>query len=49
MAFEPDIIVTGTESSEIALVAEVKTNLRDIETSKLHTIVELLNENRTLK
>ena len=35
MAFEPDIIVTGAESSEIALVAEVKTNLRDIETSKL--------------
>jgi hypothetical protein len=35
MAFEPDIIVTGAESSEIALVAEVKTNLRDIESSKL--------------
>jgi hypothetical protein len=35
MAFEPDIIVTGAESSEIALVAEVKTNLRDIEISKL--------------
>jgi hypothetical protein len=35
MAFEPDIIVTGAESSEIALVAEVKTNLRDIENSKL--------------
>jgi hypothetical protein len=34
MAFEPDIIVTGAESSEIALVAEVKTNLRDIESSK---------------
>ncbi len=35
MAFEPDIIVEGAESSEIALVAEVKTNLRDIEDSKL--------------
>jgi hypothetical protein len=34
MAFEPDIIVTGAESSEIALVAEVKTNLRDVESSK---------------
>jgi len=35
MAFEPDIIVTGAESSEIALVAEVKTNIRDIESTKL--------------
>jgi hypothetical protein len=35
MAFEPDIIVTGADSSEIALVAEVKTNLRDVETTKL--------------
>jgi len=35
MAFEPDIIVTGADSSELALVAEVKTSLRDIESSKL--------------
>jgi len=34
MAFEPDIIVTGAESSEIALVAEVRTDIRDVETSK---------------
>jgi hypothetical protein len=35
MAFEPDIIVTGADSSEITLVAEVKTSLHDIESSKL--------------
>jgi hypothetical protein len=35
MAFQPDIIVTGAESSEIALVAEAKTSIRDIESSKL--------------
>ena len=35
MAFEPDIVVSGAESSEIALVAEVKTSLGDIENSKL--------------
>lgn len=35
MAFEPDIIVTGTESSELTLVAEARISLRDIERSKL--------------
>ena len=35
MSFQPDIIVTGAEISEISLVAEVKTNLGDIEASKL--------------
>jgi len=34
MAFEPDIIVTGPESWEIALVVEVKTNLGDLENSE---------------
>jgi hypothetical protein len=35
LAFEPDIIVTVAEGSEISLVAEVKTSLRDLEASKL--------------
>jgi hypothetical protein len=35
MAFQPDIIVTGADSSEIALVAEARTKLRDVESSKL--------------
>ena len=34
MAFEPDIIVTGPESPEIALVVEVKTNIRDLESTE---------------
>ena len=34
MAFEPDIIVTGPENSEIALVVEVKTNVRGLEVSE---------------
>jgi hypothetical protein len=34
MAFEPDIIVTGPEGSEIALVVEVKMNLRDLKTAE---------------
>jgi hypothetical protein len=34
MAFEPDIIVVGPESSEIALVVDVKTDLRDRETAE---------------
>lgn len=34
MAFEPDIIVTGPEPSEIALVAEVKTTSRSIDDSE---------------
>jgi hypothetical protein len=34
MAFEPDIIVTGPDGSEIALVVEVKTNLRGLEISE---------------
>jgi PD-(D/E)XK nuclease superfamily len=34
MAFEPDIIVTGPEPAEIALVAEVKTSSRSIDDSE---------------
>jgi hypothetical protein len=34
MAFEPDIIVTGPEGSEIALVVEVKMQLRDVQDSE---------------
>lgn len=34
MAFEPDIIVTGPDPSEIALVAEVKTSSRSIDDSE---------------
>ncbi len=34
MAFEPDIIVTGPESADIALVVEVKANVRDLENSE---------------
>jgi len=34
MAFEPDIIVTGPEPSEIALVAEVKITSRSIDDSE---------------
>ena len=34
MAFEPDIIVTGPEPAEIALVAEVTTSLRSINDSE---------------
>jgi hypothetical protein len=34
MAFEPDIIVTGPEGLEIALVVAVKTDLRGLETSE---------------
>lgn len=34
MPFEPDIIVTGPEPSEIALVAEVKTSSRAIDDSE---------------
>ncbi|MGA8029203.1 MAG: hypothetical protein WB992_18845 [Bryobacteraceae bacterium] len=34
MAFEPDIIVTGPEPSEIALVAEVNISSRSIEDSE---------------
>jgi len=34
MAFEPDIIVTGPETAEIALVAEVKTSSRSIDDSE---------------
>jgi Uma2 family endonuclease len=34
MAFEPDIIVTGPEPSEIALIAEVKTSSRSIDDSE---------------
>jgi hypothetical protein len=36
MAFEPDIIVTDPEGSEIALVVEVKTTLHDLENSERH-------------
>jgi PD-(D/E)XK nuclease superfamily len=31
MAFEPDIIVTGPEPGEIALIAEVKTTSRSMD------------------
>jgi hypothetical protein len=34
MAFEPDIIVTGPDSSEIALVAEVRTTSRSLDDSE---------------
>ena len=34
MAFEPDIVVTGPEPSEIALVVEVKTSSRSIDESE---------------
>ncbi len=34
MAFEPDIIVTGPEPAEIALVAEVKTGIRSLHDSE---------------
>ncbi|MBK7926270.1 MAG: hypothetical protein IPJ98_01910 [Bryobacterales bacterium] len=34
MAFEPDIVVTGPEPSEIALVVEVKTSSRTIDDSE---------------
>jgi len=34
MAFEPDIVVTGPEGSEIALVVEVKMNFRRLEDSE---------------
>ncbi len=34
MAFEPDIIVTGIDSPEIALVAEVKRHIRDFEATE---------------
>ncbi len=34
MAFEPDIIVTGPEPSEIALIAEVKTSPLSIDESE---------------
>ena len=34
MAFKPDIIVTGSDSSDIALVVEVKTSVPDLENSE---------------
>jgi hypothetical protein len=34
MAFKPDIIVTGPDSSDIALVVEVKTSIRNLESSE---------------
>src|SRR5579871_4380360 len=34
MAFEPDIVVTGPEASEVALVVEVKTSSRAIDDSE---------------
>ena len=34
MAFEPDIIVTGPEPAEIALIAEVKTTSRSMDESE---------------
>ncbi len=34
MALEPDIIVTGPEASDIALVVEVKTSVPDLESSE---------------
>ena len=34
MGFDPDIIVTGPESSDIAMVVEVKTSVPDLESSE---------------
>jgi hypothetical protein len=34
MAFEPDIIITGPENSDIAVVVEVKTSVRNLEDSE---------------
>ncbi|HXJ93919.1 MAG TPA: hypothetical protein VMT20_13800 [Terriglobia bacterium] len=34
MLFQPDIIVTGPEGSDIALVVEVKTHVHDLESSE---------------
>lgn len=34
MAFEPDIIVTGPEPAEIALIAEIKTTSRSMDESE---------------
>jgi hypothetical protein len=36
MAFDPGIIVTDPESSDIAMVVEVKTDLRDLDSSERH-------------